>query len=55
MLLQDWGLQPPLLSWGKDGIFTFSPFKALGGVPDTVLMKNGREEWKKQNLPLSND
>ena len=48
------GLTPPRLSFGKDGIFTFSPFKALGGVPDMVLMKNGREEWKKQILPLNN-
>ena len=47
------GLTPPRLSLGKDGIFTFSPFKAFGGVPDMVFLKMGGKNGKNRIYHLN--
>ena len=48
------GLTPPRLSLEKDGIFTFSSFKALGGVPDMVFLKMGGKNGKNRIYHLNN-
>ena len=48
------GLTPPRLSLEKDGIFTFSAFKALGGVPDMVFLKMGGKNGKNRIYHLNN-
>ena len=48
------GLANPSSFFGKDGIFTFSPFKALGGVPDMVFLKMGGKNGKNRIYHLNN-
>ena len=44
----------PSFFFEKDGIFTFSSFKALGGVPDMVFLKMGGKNGKNRIYHLNN-